>query len=231
MKTLGLIPARAGSKGIKNKNLAQLAGKPLLYYTINSALESQIFTDVVVTSNGADILQVAESFGATPLIRPDNLSQDQSPTEPAISHCIKELSQKGHKYDDIVLLQPTSPLRTASHIREAKSIYDDSDCEMLVSVVEPDNHPLKAYKLDNSGDLVGAYGPDFPYRPRQSLPQCFFANGAIYIFSTATFMKNEAFPKEGIKPYIMSASDSIDIDNTSDLARVEEIIRKRDEQH
>lgn len=225
--TVAFIPARGGSKGIKNKNLVNLAGKPLIQHTIEAAQKSNAFDKIVVSSDSADILELSRTLGATALLRPSELAQDNSTTAEAIIHTLENLDSASNGYTAMALLQATSPLRTDTHIKRALALYEENDCNMVISVVKPSHHPMKAFKVNESGFLQAAYQTDYPYKPRQNLPECCFANGAIYVFNIKQFMEEKDFPKDKLLPFPMSKRDSIDIDSAEDLKVVESFLDQR----
>jgi len=212
---VALIPARGGSKGIKHKNIVELANKPLLAYSIEAAVASGVIQSVYVSSDDDNILTVAKTYGAEVIERDPSLARDESPTDPVIT----EFIQKAHlaPKDIIVLLQPTSPLRTAQHIREALAEYRDfPTCHSLISVYELNNKYLKAY-VGGGEFLHPVAGEHTSYTRRQDLPSLYMPNGALYIFSVAEFMREEKIPRTHIIPYLMSEAESLDIDTPADL--------------
>lgn len=222
-KLIALIPARGGSKGLPGKNLYPLNGKPLIEYTIDAALASELFSEIVVSSDDLDILAFAQNKNLVALSRPAALATDLAPTDVVIEHVITELGLSEN--DVICLLQPTSPLRHEEHIKAAWSLFQSKDCHGVISVYVPDKTPFKAYLLNKEGYLTGLVGPDYPYTPRQSLPETYYPNGAIYLFSVASFQKQMQIPREDLIPFVMSQEDSIDIDTIEDIKTVERILR------
>ncbi len=217
---VALIPARGGSKGIKHKNIVDLASKPLLAYSIDAALESGVINRVYVSSDDDNILSVAKHYGTELIKRDPSLARDESPTDPVITEFI-EKAQLQPK-DIILLLQPTSPLRTAQHIREALAEYRDfPTCHSLISVYELNNKYLKAY-VGGGEFLHPVAGEHTSYTRRQDLPSLYMPNGALYIFSVAEFMREEKIPRTHIIPYLMSETESLDIDTPEDLQLAEQ---------
>ncbi len=218
-KTIALIPARGGSKGIHQKNIASLSGKPLLSHSIRAAQEARVFDAIYVSSDDSQILAVADNDGAATIRRNPEYAQDHSPTHPVIQECI----EKQHLIDSdiIVLLQPTSPLRKAQHIQASLKLYaEHPDCHALKSVCAADSKYLYAY-LGADPYLTPAM-PDYMKIPRrQELPQIYLPNGAIYIFSVASFQRAQTIPSTKVIAYIMSETDSIDIDTQADLEQAE----------
>jgi CMP-N-acetylneuraminic acid synthetase len=225
MKVLAIIPARGGSKGIPKKNLIDVAGKPLVAWAIEAALKSDAISTIVVTSDSKEILEFSSTYkNVRCLERPEHLSKDSSLTEPVISHVLKNLNHTD--YDYLILLQPTSPLRTTDDINAAISLLSTSEATSLISVTEPSHHPLKSFIKDEKGYLKGLVNNEFPFMPRQELPEVFQPNGAIYIVEVAEFLKiNKLFTEKTIA-YKMSTEKSIDIDTLEDIIKIESIIKK-----
>ncbi len=222
MKVIAIIPARGGSKGIPKKNLVQLLGKPLIDWTIEAALQSTYITEAVVTSDDDAILENAQKFKKVLLIdRPKELAQDNSRTEPVLLHALEFLKKQKKEFDYLVLLQPTSPLRTAEDIDAAFETLLKSEATSLISVIKPAHHPLKSFKINEKGFLEGLVNNEFPFMPRQVLPKVYQPNGAIYIIKITEFLKkNTLFTNKTIN-FTMSPAKSIDIDTFEDIKRVE----------
>jgi N-acylneuraminate cytidylyltransferase len=220
MNVLAIIPARGGSKGIPKKNLVPLLGKPLLQWSVEAALNSKLITDVVVSSDDQAILkQAKKNKGVLTIKRPSNLATDSSKVAPSIMHVLKELKTK--KYDYIVLLQPTSPLRTAEDIDNAFREFIKKKATSLISVCTFEHHPYKAFKVNKKGYLEGIINNDFPFKSRQELPKVFRANGAIYIIGVDDFMKTGSLLTESSVYFEMTKDKSIDIDTIEDINIIE----------
>ena len=219
-----IIPARSGSKGLPNKNIINLDGQPLIAHSIKAALEANSVAETIVSSDGDEILRVSEQFGAVPLARPAELAQDTTPTDPVIKHTIEACGFSPS--DVVVLLQPTSPLRTAAHVEQAIQEYSSGDCDGVVAVTEGKECPFKAFGVDRDGYLSGYFGTNAPFSRRQDFPEVFFANGAIYIFSVEAFRASgDRIPRERLKPYFMDAAASVDIDAQADLLIAESLLK------
>lgn len=224
-RVIAIIPARGGSKGIKNKNIIPLLNKPLLAYSIEAALNSGVIDEVYVSSDSAAILSAAREYGAKVIERDPSLALDETPTDPVITELI--LKAKLDDKDIVVLLQPTSPLRTAQHIREALSEYRDfPGCHCLIGVYEINNKYLKAY-IGGGEFLRPVGGEHTSYTRRQDLPSLYMPNGAIYIFTAGEFLREEKIPRNHTIPYLMSDYDSMDIDTPDDLAIAEQRLKER----
>ena len=222
-KTIAIIPARGGSKGIPRKNLAQLAGKPLIWYSIQSAKESGLFDEIIVSSDDEDILQFAISESVLAQKRPSELAQDLTTSNEVISYIINENKFDNHDY--ICLLQPTSPLRTAVHIKNAFKIKSDN--LTVISVKKQSKSVYKTFLLRENGFLQGLVSPEAPFIPRQQIPELYSPNGAIYIFNVENFIaSNNSIPQTNIVPFLMEHIESIDIDSSEDLIIANQILEK-----
>jgi len=221
-RIIALIPARGGSKGILRKNLALLAGKPLIAYTIEAARSATLIDEIWVSSEDEEIIKVSESFGVKTLLRPKDLADDSASADGVVFHFINSLpnSAQHHEYI-LVYLQPTSPLRDGTHIDQALQAMVKSEAAGVVSVVEADKPPQKAFVLDENGYLKSLFNERLSNERRQDLPRCYYPNGAIYAFRISAFLARNGFPSNGSIPFIMSSTDSIDIDNLADLTRAE----------
>lgn len=217
MTELALIPARGGSKGLPGKNIIELAGKPLIVHTIEAALKFGVFKRVVVSTDDQSIAEVSAAAGAEVLMRPTELAQDHSSSLDAIEHA---LAAYGLEQGMFCLLQPTSPLRNAGHIREAALLLRDSGATSVISVSEPEHHPLKSLILQGDGFYKPVRQLEDLVSPRQELPQAIAPNGAIYFCDIARFRGTGGLFYPDTSYYPMSIQDSVDIDSHADLMRV-----------
>lgn len=215
-KILALIPARGGSKGIKDKNIIFLAGKPLIAYSIEAAKYSKYIDDIIVTTDSEKIAEISKQYGASvPFIRPAELATDTSKTIDAVLHAIKTLKTMRKEYDVLVLLQPTQPLRTNNDIDEALEVYYKNKEEGLVSVSFVDDSPLLIRSISNEGKLLNLLSQNSTCR-RQDMPEYYKVNGCIYINKIDEINENTSFNDNKV-PFIMMKEHSVDIDELSDL--------------
>ena len=232
-KILGIITARGGSKGIPGKNIKELAGKPLIAYTIKAAKESGVFDRVILSTDDEKIAEVARLHGCeVPFMRPAELAKDDTPTMPVIRHALDWL-KVNEKYEPeaVMILQPTSPLRRDFHIREAVGLFIKSGADSVLGVSEMPVHfsPHRAMVVDEKGGLKLFNGNPVRKRivPRQALPTTYWNNTSIYLLKTH-FIFDEAEPNffgEHVQPYIMNSKYAVDIDEPEDWAEAETILK------
>src|SRR5574344_33525 len=223
-KFLAIIPARGGSKRLPRKNVLDLCGKPLIAYSIEAGLQSKYIDKIVVSSDDEEILQISKKFGAETIKRPDYLAGDTATTFDAIKHTIENVE----KYDYIVLLQPTSPLRNEKHIDEAIELLEEKQADAIVSVCEMDHSPLWSNILPEDGNMRGFLREEILNKRSQDLEKYYRLNGAIYICKTYKLLKNKTFfLKDNIFAYIMDRKSSIDIDEEIDFMIANEIKKSK----
>ena len=211
---LAIIPARGGSKRLPKKNTLDLNGKPLIVWSIEAGLRSKYLDKVVVTSDDAEILGIAERSGVSVINRPVELASDTAITFDAIKHTINNVNN----YDYIVLLQPTSPLRTAHHIDRAIETLFEKYADAIVSVCEVDHSPLWSNSLPKDGNLKNFFRKEMMDKRSQDLEDYYRLNGAIYICESERLLQEGSFfLKESVYVYKMSKVDSIDIDDIFDF--------------
>lgn len=218
MNILYLIPARGGSKGIPHKNIKPLAGKPLIYYSIDVARELTTDDNICVSTDDDEIIKVVEDYGLkVPFKRPEELATDTASTNDVILHAIEYYESIGKQYDVIVLLQPTSPLRKSKHVKEALSLYSN-EIDMLVSVKE--SHAATVLCHENDKGYI-ELSINHTGKRRQEVKKYYEYNGAIYIINISS-VKREPLSKFSRKlKYIMDEASSIDIDTKKDLCLAE----------
>lgn len=221
---LGFIPARGGSQGIVKKNIRQFAGKPLIAYTIAAARESDI-SRVVVSTDSKEVAEIAVDYGAeVPSLRPAELARGDSVIEDALAYTLQSLcDEERYRPDSIILLQPTSPLRTGDHINRALKLLEHSDADSVVSVSEPMEHPAEMVRWESTGQMQFVLGGvTLPgIQQRQSYADCRFLNGAIYCFTTACFEQYGNRYGRNTIPLEMPQILSIDIDTEDDFVLAE----------
>ncbi len=231
MRFVGLIPARGGSKGIPRKNIADCAGKPLLAWTCEAALGSKRLSRALLSTDSEEIAAAGRACGVqAPFLRPAALAADDSSSLEVMTHALGWLDAAGDSADALVLLQPTSPLRTAQHIDEAieRFVAHKADCVVSVTGVPHRFHPLSVMR-EEGGQLVPFQGSQTVTR-RQDLPALWARNGpAVLIVSAAMLRRNTIYGGITVG-YPMSAPDSLDIDSLSELEFAAQILRSRSAQ-
>ena len=219
---LAIIPARGGSKRLPRKNVLDLCGKPLIAWSIEAGLKSKYIDKLIVTSDDEDILSISEKYGSDIIKRPEELSNDTATTFDALKHTIDNLE----KYDYIVLLQPTSPLRNEKHLDEAIELLEEKNADAIVSVCEMDHSPLWSNTLPKDGSMKSFLKEEVLNKRSQDLDKYFRLNGAIYICKMDKFLNNKGFfLKENIYAYLMNKEDSPDIDDEFDFLMTEYIMK------
>jgi CMP-N,N'-diacetyllegionaminic acid synthase len=213
---LAIIPARGGSKRLPRKNILDLCGKPLILWTIEAGLKSKYIDRVIVSSDDKDILNISKNNGAEIIKRPDELSNDTATTFDVIKHTIENIS----KYDYIVLLQPTSPLRSKKHIDDAIELLEKKEANAVVSVCEMEHSPLWSNILDDSLSMKDFLKDEILNKRSQDLEKYYRLNGAIYICQSKKLLEEKSFA------YIMDKRNSIDIDEEIDFKMAEFFFRK-----
>lgn len=227
-RILALIPARGGSKGIKDKNIINLNGAPLISYSIKEALKSKYIDETIISTDSERIAEVAKSLGGRiPFMRPDELATDQAKTIDVVLHAIKELESRGEYYDVLVLLQPTQPLRTAIDIDDAIEYFFEKNEKGLVSVSLVDDHPILIRTLAKDGTLTSLLSENSTCR-RQDMQRYYKVNGCIYINQVRELTKETSLNDNPIG-YIMEPSHSVDIDESKDLYLAEYYLTHREE--
>ncbi len=225
MKFLIVIPARGGSKGIPRKNIKPFDGKPLIYYTIDCARAIAGDDDICVSTDDDEIIQVVENYGLNvPFKRPEELATDTAGTYEVLLHALNYYESKGNHYDALILLQNTSPFRTAEHLKEALKLYTP-DVDMVVSVKECAANPYYCvFEEDTDGFLHICKGDGNIFR-RQDAPKVYEYNGAIYIMNAETLKTTHMHKMKKRVKYVMDEMSSYDLDTMTDW-KIAEMIKK-----
>ncbi len=225
-RILAIIPARGGSKRLPGKNILDLAGKPLIAWTIEAALESNYIDRVIVSTDDEEIAVISKKYGADlPFIRPDILATDKATSVDVVLHTIEKIEGFGEKYDYIILLQPTSPLRCAKNIDESIELLQAKKCDSVISVCKSEHNPLWCNLIPEDGNLTNFLDDNILNKRSQDLEQYYRLNGAIYLCNIARFQKEKTFfLKKKCLAYKMKEEESVDVDNKIDFQLAEVIV-------
>lgn len=221
-KFIAIIPARGGSKRLPGKNVKPLCGKSLVSWAIESAKKSSYIDTVVVSTNDTQVLSISSEYDVVTIDRPDHLSGDHSSTVDVLLHALDSLIEP---IDYLVLLQPTSPLRTGRHIDHAIETMFEKKSESIVSVCECEHSPLWTNTLSDNGSMKDFIEPKYANLRSQDLDKYYRLNGAIYIINVDTLRESNNLLLDGSYAYIMNSEDSIDIDTMYDFICAESLLK------
>lgn len=225
-----IIPARGGSKALPRKNIAPLAGHPLISYTIRAALDAKRVDRVIVSTDDEEIAEVSKSYGAeVPFLRPPELAQDHSPTLPAIQYTVTAMEKLGHESPNLItLIQPTSPFTRADQVDAAIALLDPRpDADAVTTVVEVDhvNHPFNIRRIDDTG-FVDFMMPEEHYKfPNRQLKPRLYRFGNLYVIRYVTLMMDGSLFGKKCLPQIVDLPSCFDINDATDLAFAESMLR------
>jgi len=215
-----IIPARGGSKGVPRKNIKTIAGKPLIAYSIEAAINCPRISRVIVSTEDAEIKQISLNYGADIIDRPVELASDSAQTHQVVSHVLKKLKKEECLPQYFVVLQPTSPLRKSKHITNCIDNFFESNAVCAISVTEVEDHPYKNFTLENEF-LKPLFKAIYFEMRRQDLPKVLRPNGAIFLMPSETFLLKNVFYIHPAMPFLMSNEESIDIDSEFDFLLAE----------
>ena len=226
---LGLVPARAGSKGVPGKNIRPLAGRPLLAYTADAATASGVCDRVVLSTDAAEIADCGRTLGLdVPFLRPAALAQDETPMLAVVEHALDELARAGWQPDIVVLLQPTSPLRTPRHIAAAVDLLRRSGADSVVTVVQLSPHlsPDYVMRIDD-GRLRPFLAEGAGVVRRQDARAAYVRDGTVYAFLTETVRRSGTIYGDDCRPLLIDPAESLSIDTEADWAAAERALAAR----
>lgn len=229
IRVLGLVTARGGSKGIPGKNLAPLAGKPLIAWTLEAAAASHGLDRTIMSTDDDDIAEVCREWGVeAPFKRPAEFANDDSSHIGVVVHALNWLATNdGYRPDFVMLLQPTSPLRTYEDIDAVIALAEKTEAPAVLGVTETHDHPFLVRAMAESGTLSRFVDFDIEYARRQVLPAAYAINGAIYLNRRDSLLATKTFEPEGTIAYPMPAARSLQIDTPWDLHLCELVLRDR----
>jgi CMP-N-acetylneuraminic acid synthetase len=227
MKILGIIPARGGSKGVLRKNTRKLAGKSLIAYSIALGKACESFMDTVVSTDDNEIEAISLSLGASVIRRPAELGSDVSNVADTVLQVLQQLQERGQSYDIVILLQPTSPLRTKKDIENVISLLNDSsEIDGVISVVKVvDHHPARMYSISEKKEMQ-PYLKELETSRRQDLDALYIRNGCIYAVRTAYFLREKSLMPTNKIAYIMDSRWAVNVDTETDLELLEIVMPK-----
>jgi CMP-N,N'-diacetyllegionaminic acid synthase len=226
MNNLAIIPARSGSKGLKDKNIKLLDGKPLIAYTINAALDSGMFSEVMVSTDSEAYADIACKHGANvPFLRSRTLSSDTASSWDVVKEVLLQYTCIDMHFDTVTLLQPTSPLRTAQDIRNAFIAMQNQKANAIVSVCEVDHSPLWCNTLPENNSMDKFLPKDLIMKSRQKLEIYYRINGAIYLVDVSYLLSCQTIYDYGCFASKMDKRHSIDIDDLLDF-QIAEVLAK-----
>lgn len=224
MNNLAIIPARSGSKGLKDKNIKELGGMPLLAYSVQAALKSGEFSHVMVSTDSAEYARIAEESGAeVPFLRDASNASDVASSWDVVREVLNKYRQMGIVFDTVTLLQPTSPLRTAEDIQNTYRMFREKNATSIVAVCEMEHSPLWSNTLPEDLSMNG-FLSNATNRQRQQLSTYYRINGAIYIVDVENFLAGKDIYGAGSFAYVMPAERSIDIDTALDFTIAEAVL-------
>lgn len=227
MEHIAIIPARCGSKGLKDKNIKLLQGRPLLAYTLNAALESGCFDCVHVSTDSRVYADIARKLGAdVPFLRSDTYAGDTADTWDTARFVIGEYAKGERNFDTVTLLQPTSPLRTMEDIKKAFEIFHEKEADSVISVCAAEHSPEIMNQLGENNSMNGFLDLKKNVQ-RQALGTYYRINGAIYIQKTSVLMQKKNLYGKKSYAYIMEKSHSVDIDDAFDFFLAESAMQYR----
>lgn len=226
MKRIAIIPARSGSKGLKDKNIKEFRGKPLIAYSIECAINSGMFNKVFVSTDSQKYADIAIRYGAdASFLRSEKNSSDTAGSWDVVREVIERLKELGEEYDEIMLLQATSPLRSSDDIVNAIELLHERKGNAVVSLTECDHSPIWCNTLPEDGCMDHFDREEYKGLPRQMLPVYYRYNGALYLVTADELQNKEHMLENGCYAYIMPQERSIDIDTDLDFMIAETIMK------
>jgi CMP-N,N'-diacetyllegionaminic acid synthase len=218
LRNIAIIPARSGSKGLPDKNIKILNGKPLMAYTIEAARNSNLFDEIFVSTDSHEYASIAREWGASvPFFRNNELSTDTASSWDVVKDTLINYQAMGKEYDSVFLLQPTSPLRKSEDIINGYKIFKNKKAKAVVAVCEVDHSPLWCNALPEDYSLENFLNRDLINDPRQNLQTYYRINGALYIVNIEYFMSTDNIYNEKCFAVLMPKDRSIDIDDAIDF--------------
>ncbi len=228
MKNIAIIPARSGSKGLPDKNIKNLNGKPLIAYSIEAALNSGCFDTVMVSTDSEKYAEISMKYGAAvPFLRSERTSSDSASSWDTVLEVLEKYEEIGKIFDTFCLLQPTSPMRTVDDLKAAYKMFEEKNAFSILSMTEVD-HPLSWCGLLGNGNSLNGFIQKSASKQRQAQEIYYRPNGAIYIVSIPEFLKDQFLYREDAYAYIMPKERSVDIDTEFDFKFAEFLMKEKE---
>jgi CMP-N-acetylneuraminic acid synthetase len=228
MKTLAIVTARGGSKGIPRKNIVPLLGKPLLAYTAEAALAAKRLTRIILSTDDEEIARVGRSCGLeVPFMRPRELARDETPTIPVLQDVVRKLELAGESYDAVFTLQPTTPLRRPEDIDGAIELLERTGADSVISFVDVgEKHPARMKFIESDGRALDPpFAEQFEGQRRQDLPKLYLREGSIYLTRRAVLMKQNSLKGGNCRAWIIPQERACNIDAPFDLFLAEQMLK------
>lgn len=223
---LGIIPAKGCSTRLPRKNILLLAGKPLLAWTVDAALGSDIMDRVIVSTEDSEVAEVARHLGVETIDRPKELAKDPAGVVDVSLHILDVVEQQGEFYNTVIIMLPTCPFRSAEDIKCAYELFCEREASVLMSVSPFQHTPLAALKVNNCGFLE-PFNPQYSGIKSQELPLAYRPNGALHILDVETFRRERSYFAQPLLPYMMPLERSVDIDDAFDLKLAELMLQEQ----
>ena len=226
-KFIALIPARSGSKGLKNKNLQKIGNKTLVEIAIDNALSSKYISSTYLTSNSKKILKYGIKKNINNILRPQKFSSDTATSKDVIKHFLKHTKSRNYLNNYIVYLQPSSPMYSSKHIDNAIKLIKKKKSDNLISCFPNDPETIfKSFKLNSSGMIRPIFNKNFLYSNRQSFEDIYLPNGCIFIFKIVKNFLRDYINYSNCIPYLMENNDGVDINNKKDYSKAKKMFNK-----
>ena len=224
MKSIAIITARSGSKGLPHKNIKELCGKPMMAYTIEACLSSGCFDKVHVSTDSQEYAEIAKEYGAdVPFLRTEELSSDTATTEQVIRYVLSEYDKRGEVYDTFAIMQPTSPLRNAEDVKQAFKLMKEKNANSVIGVCEMEHSPRWCNTLPEDGSMEGFLRRE-TNKDRHSFSTYYRINGAMYLVKREIYTEHTAMYGSGSYAYIMPKYRSVDVDDIMDFKIAEALL-------
>lgn len=226
-KSIAIIPARSGSKGLPDKNIKPLGKKPLMWYSVNAAIESGMFDEIMVSTDSEEYAQIAESCGAkVPFLRSEANSGDAAGTFDAVREVLEYYRQSGREFENVTVLQPTSPFRRGEDIKNAFNLFKEKNAKAVVSVCKAE-HPIFWYNTLDENLSMEQFAQSVKNAARRQEAETYYRlNGAIYIVDVNVVLSKKSLYEKDCFAYIMEEKNSVDIDTIDDFEYAEFLINK-----